>query len=149
MKSTGRKDVNYKDIWGFFFVIDPIYLLRTRIVTQSLPTIWGRWWFWTGIKILTLGINRTNLMRTKVFCGFISKLAFEVENQAAPCTNACIIWGVKKFINSTTFCTFWIFQIFVATYDLIRKQTIDKLRICQMCEQSYLQWALFLSEKDL
>ena len=51
------------------------------------------------------------------FCGFISKLAFEVENQAAPCTNACIIWGVKKFTNSTTFCTFWIFQIFVATSD--------------------------------
>ena len=89
----------------FFFIIDPIYLLRTRIVTKS------------EIKILTLGINRTNLMRTKVFCGFISKLAFEVENQAAPCTNACIIWGVKKFTNSTTFCTFWIFQIFVATSD--------------------------------
>ena len=56
-------------------------------------------------------------MRTKVFCGFISKLAFEVENQAAPCTNACIIWGVKKFTNSTTFCTFWIFKLFVATSD--------------------------------
>merc|ERR1712113_107213 len=97
----------------------------------------------TEVKILTLGINRTNLMRTKVFCGFISKLAFEVENQAAPCTNACIIWGVKKFSNSSTFCTFWIFKIFVATSDKIRKQTIDKLRICQMCELSYLQLALF------
>ena len=101
-------------IFEDFFLL--LTQLRTRIVTQSLPTIWGRWWFWTGIKILTLGINRTNLMGTKVFCGFISKLAFEVENQAAPCTNACIIWGVKKFTNSTTFYTFWIFQIFCCNF---------------------------------
>ena len=102
----------------FFFIIDPIYLLRTRIVTQSLPTIWGRWWFWTEIKILTLGINRTNLMRTKVFLWFHFETGFWSWKPGSSVYKCLYYLGCQEihklyyflyFLDISDFCcNFWL-----------------------------------------
>ena len=96
MKSTGRKDVNYKDIWGLFLLLTQFIHWGPELSLNLCLQYEDGGDFQLTFMNRGQDINAWNQQdksneNKSFFCGFISKLAFEVENQAAPCTNACII----------------------------------------------------------